>query len=231
MAEIPARGITLRGSVRGTRSWLALGAIVGPSLLTVAWVVLGLMRGEAKDAWGVSGGVRGMITQPFSGLGIGSNALLFNLAFVGSGVALLIGLLGVFQTVDPTARPRMRRAALILLALTPIGLVIDGAFTLQFFFLHMLGFLLACLGPIAGFPVTGLVLRGISRWRRFGGLLIVGSPLTLVLLGVYFANFRMATMAAGAGIAGLTERLLVFEVFAWFVAMGWLAFRHPGAAS
>ena len=59
--------------------------------------------------------------------------------------------------------------------------------------------------------------------------MIAGSPLTLVLLGVYFANFRMATMTAGAGLAGLTELILVVEVFAWFVAMGWLAFRRPEA--
>jgi len=32
-------------------------------------------------------------------------------------------------------------------------------------------------------------------------------------------------MAAGVGVAGLTERILVIEVQAWYVAMGWLAFR------
>ena len=230
MAETSVHGVTLRGPARPAWSWLALGTIVGPSLLTLAWIVLGLTRGEARDAWGVSGGVRGMITQPFSGLGIGSNGLLFNLAFIGSGVLLMVGLLGVFQTLDPTAGPTMRRAALILLALTPLGLVIDGTFTLQFFLLHMLGFLLGCLGAIAGFPVTGFFLRGIPRWRRFGGWLIAGSPLTVLLLGVYFANFRMATMAAGEGLAGLTERALVIEIFAWFAALGWLAFRRPDAA-
>jgi protein-disulfide isomerase len=31
----------------------------------------------------------------------------------------------------------------------------------------------------------------------------------------------------GLGVAGLTQRLLTVEVLAWFVAMGWLAFRRP----
>jgi hypothetical protein len=31
----------------------------------------------------------------------------------------------------------------------------------------------------------------------------------------------------GVGVAGLTQRMLGVEVHAWFVAVGWLAFRHP----
>jgi hypothetical protein len=61
--------------------------------------------------------------------------------------------------------------------------------------------------------------------------LIVGGPLTLLLTVIFFANFDFATMAAAAGVAGLTERILVVEVLAWYVAIGWIAFRSQPAAA
>lgn len=208
---------------------LALGAIAGPVLLTAAWIVLGLTRPEVKTAWGVSGGVTGMITQPFSGLGLGANGSLFNAAFFISGLLLLAGVYGVFQTIEDAGRPRWRTASFALLALPAVGLLVDGVFTLESFMIHMLGFLLGGGIPIVGFVISGLFLRRIPQWHRFGNLLILGGPLTLLLTIVYFANFDMATMAAARGVAGLTERILVLEVFAWYVAIGWIAFRSKPA--
>ncbi len=208
-----------------TTRWLALGAIASPVVLTVAWIVLGMLRPATKDAWGVSGGITGMITQPFSGLGIGPNASLFNAAFVVSGLLLLVGVLGVFRTVAAPSRPAARKVCLLLLALSGLGMVVCGVFTLESFFLHMLGFLLGCFTPVVSFLAMGLLLRGIPIWRKFGTWLIVGSPLTLLLLVLYFATFHLDTMAAGRGVAGLTERILFVEVMGWFVAMGWLAMR------
>jgi hypothetical protein len=80
--------------------------------------------------------------------------------------------------------------------------------------------------PVLSFLVTGLVLRRAPRWRRFGTRLLVASPLTLALLAVTQATFDQAAVAAGQGVAGLTERLLAVEVLAWFAALGWRAFRR-----
>jgi amino acid permease len=204
---------------------LALGAIAGPVLLTAGWVVLGLMRAEVKTEWGVSGGVTGMITQPFSGLGLGVNGFLFNAAFFVSGLLLFAGVYGAFQTIEDAPHPRWRKTSLALLALPALGLLVDGVFTLESFKIHMLGFLLGCGIPMVGFVISGLFLRRIPQWRRFGTWLILGSPLTLVLTVIFFANFDMASMAAARGVAGLTERILVLEVFAWYAALGWIAFR------
>jgi hypothetical protein len=55
----------------------------------------------------------------------------------------------------------------------------------------------------------------------------VGSPLTLLLVVLFFLTFDQAAIVAGDGVAGLTQRILAVEVLAWFVAMGWLAFRRP----
>ena len=87
------------------------------AVLTVAWVVLGLTRPEIKTDWGVSGGLNGMITQPFSGLGLGVNGYLFNTAFFVSGLLLLAGVYGAFRTIEDAGRPGWRRASFVLLAL------------------------------------------------------------------------------------------------------------------
>ena len=210
----------------GIVRWLALGAIAGPILLTLAWIILGLMRPDTKTEWGVSGGVTGMITQPFSGLGLGPNSGLFNAAFVVNGLLILVGVFGIFRMIGPGERPALYKAGAVLLALSGLGSVIDGIFTLESFFLHMVGFLLGVGAPILGFLATGIFLRDIPRWRRFGTWLLLGSPLTLVLIVLFFLNFQFDKMAAGIGVAGLTERILVLEVYAWFIAMGWLAFRR-----
>jgi hypothetical protein len=61
---------------------------------------------------------------------------------------------------------------------------------------------------------------------RFGTYLILGSPLTILSVVLYLSSFDEATTAAGRGMAGLLSRILVVEIHAWFVAMGWLAFRQ-----
>ena len=206
--------------------WLALGAVAGPILLTLAWIVLGLIRPDTKNEWGVSGGITGMITQPFSGLGLGPNGSLFNAAFLLNGLLILAGVFGIFQTIEAGGRPAARKTSAILLALSGLGSVMCAVFTLESFFLHMTGFILGCGTPVLSFLATGFFLRGIARWRRFGTWLLLGSPITLILLVLFFLTFHYDTMSAGLGVAGLTERILVIEVQAWYMAMGWLAFRR-----
>src|SRR5688572_9603858 len=205
--------------------WLALGMVAGPILLTLAWMILGLTRPDTKNEWGVSGGITGMITQPFSGLGLGHNGLLFNAAFLLNGILILVGVFGVFKTMGMGGRPALYQVSAALLALSGLGSMICAVFTLESFLLHMTGFLLGAGAPVLGFLVTGLFLRNIPRWRQFGTWMLLGSPLTLLLLVLFFLTFQYDTMAAGVGVAGLTERILVIEVQAWYVAMGWLAFR------
>jgi len=205
--------------------WLALGVVAGPILLTLAWIILGLIRPDTKTEWGVSGGITGMITQPFSGLGLGPNGLLFNIAFLLNGILILIGVFGVFKTIGTGGRPVLYKVSAALLALSGLGSMICAVFTLESFVLHMAGFLLGAGAPVLGFLVTGFFLRNIPRWRQFGTWLLLGSPLTLLLLVLFFLTFQYNTMAAGVGVAGLTERIVVIEVQAWYVAMGWLAFR------
>jgi hypothetical membrane protein len=207
--------------------WLALGNVAGPIILTLAWIILGLIRPAIKTEWGISGGVIGMITQPVSGLGIGSNSTLFNTAFVLNGLLVIVGVFGVFQTIDMRKPGKFRTISILLLMLSGVGSILCGIFTLESFMFHMIGFILACGAPAFGFLTTGVYLRGNPDWKKFGDKLIYGFPITLVLLVIFFFTFRYDLMAAARGIAGLSERILVLEVQAWYVFLGILVFRQP----
>jgi hypothetical protein len=208
--------------------WLALGAVAGPALFTLAWFVLGFLS-PGFTIFGTLIAPYSPISQPISGLGLGSTAAFMNTAFVLSGILLMAGVIGVFQT--PTIRtssgPALRWACAALLALSPLGLMVAGSFTLEEPLPHLIGFLLATGIPVLSFLVAGFFLRGIPRWRRLGTWLLLGSPLTLVLVVLFFLTFDQAATVAGQGVAGLTQRILALEVLAWFVAMGWLGFRRP----
>lgn len=202
---------------------LALGAVVGPVLFTVAWLILGMVS-PGYTLFGHRFTDYSPVSQPISGLGMGSTAPYMNTAFVVTGLILIVGVIGVFRTLPPD-RPALRRWSMALLACTGIGQIVVGIFNLEAVMLHSLGFVLAVGTPIAAFLVAGHYLRGVPGWRRFGTWLRLGSPLTLVLLVAFFATFDQTADGAEHGIAGLVQRLLILQVHGWFVAMGWKCVR------
>lgn len=210
--------------------WLALGAIAGPVLFELAWFVLGFVS-PGYTLFDHRFTHYSPISQPISGLGMGSTAPLMNTAFIVSGLLLIAGMVGVFQTTKGKGRSAMRRASVALLALSGLGQIVDGIFNLEAVLPHTLGFLLALGTPAVGFLVAGSYFRGIPQWRRFGNWLLLASPLTLLLLVLFFMTFRPTADGAEHGVAGLVQRIGAIEVHAWFVAMGWLAFRRGPAVS
>jgi hypothetical protein len=205
------------------RTWLALGAAIGPLVFTLAWLVLGAIS-PGYTVFGVRIEPYSPIAQPISGLGMGVTAPYMNTAFVLSGLAMFIGVVGI-STVLP-CRPAASWLCAGLLALTPLGLILAGLFNLESPMLHYVGALLGLGSPVLSFLLTGLILRGTPRSRRLGTGLLLASPISLVLLVVFFASFDQATTAANQGIAGLTQRVLVLQEFAWFVALGWVACKR-----
>jgi len=204
--------------------WLALGAISGPILFTLAWVILGALS-PGYTAWGVRIAPYSPISQPISGLGLGPTATFMNAAFVLSGLLILVGVVGIFLSIREMGA-LARWSCIVLLVLLPLGMVVDGFFTLESFLPHTAGFLLGCATPVLSFAFIGLMLRRVEGFRRFGSWLLLGSPLTLALLIVYFLTFTPTVAGIQTGVAGLVERILIIEVQAWFVALGWLAFRR-----
>lgn len=209
---------------------MALGAVAGPVVFTLGWIILGAISPGYTVA-GTWVSPYSAITQPISGLGLGETARYMNAAFVLSGLLLLAGVFGLARTMLSGGRQVTRLASATLLALTPVGLVIIGFFTLDRPVMHLLGAMLILATPVVSFLITGFHLRGLPGWRRFGNGLLLASPLTLILFVVYNLSFGQAAVAAGHGYAGLTQRILFVEIFAWFVAMGWLAYRRTTSSS
>jgi hypothetical membrane protein len=197
----------------------ALGAVAGPALFTLAWLVLGQVS-SGYTLYDHEFTTYSPISQPVSGLGMGSTAALMNTAFVVTGLMLIAGVVGIVGTV-----PALGTTAGVLLGLTGLGQVMDGIFNLEAMLPHSIGFLLALGTPVVSFLVVGSYLRRDPGWRRFGGWLRLGSPVALLLLILFFATFQPTAEGAEQGVAGLIQRIGILHVHGWFVALGWLAYR------
>src|SRR5438067_12324216 len=143
--------------------WLALGAAAGPVLFTLAWVVLGFLS-PGYTAWGTRIAPYSPISQGISGLGLGITAPFMNTAFVLSGLLILVGVVGIFQGIREMGT-LARWSCTVLLALSPLGMVVDGFFTLESILPHTAGFLLGCATPVLSFVVIGLLLRRVKSFR------------------------------------------------------------------
>src|SRR5918998_6019931 len=82
--------------------WLALGAVAGPAVFTLAWFILGFLS-PGYTIFGTKIAPYSPISQPISGLGMGPTAPFMNAAFVLSGILLMAGVIGVFQTPNEMA--------------------------------------------------------------------------------------------------------------------------------
>jgi hypothetical membrane protein len=205
----------------------ALGAVAGPVLFTLAWLVLGFLS-PGYTIYGTRIAPYSPISQPVSGLGMGVTAPYMNAAFVlGAGLLTMIGVVGVFTVALRAYGGRVRRAVCAgLLCLSPLGLGLCGIFTIQYPLVHLAGFVLFVLTPLISFPVAGRFLRRLPGWRRFGTALLVAVPVTVAMLAWFFFSYDQAAITVGQGISGIPERLLLIEVQAWFVALGWLGYRR-----
>ena len=203
---------------------LALGAGAGHILFTLSWLLLGFL----SPGFSMSGIViepYSAIAIPLSGLGLGPTGPFMNAAFVLSGLLVLAGVVGIFHCIQELS-DAARWSCIVLFALSPLGMVIDGLFTLESFLPHMTGYLLGTGTPVVSFLALGLLLRRIPRWKPLGSLLVFASPLTLVLVLLSLVTFDQAAVIAGQGIAGLTERILCVELAIVFIALGWLAYHR-----
>jgi hypothetical protein len=205
----------------GTTRWFALGAVVGPILFAVSWAVLGFLS-PGYTLWGTRIAPYSPISQPVSGLGLGPTAPFMNTAFVLCGTPLLAGVVGIFQSIREM-NPLARWSCIAMLALTHwpslVWHLYPGVDVPSF-----RGFLARPRKPVAEFPGRRVVASRIPRWRGFGSRLLFGRQLTPVLVVLFFATFHRAASGAGPGVGGLTQRVLIVEVHAWFVALGWLIF-------
>ena len=204
---------------------LALGAIAGPVLFTVAWLVLGLIQ-PGYTVLGTRIWPYSPIAQPISGLGLGKTAPYMNTAFILSGVLLLAGVIGVIGSLPAGGRLSTRRISAALLALPGLGFILVGLFDLDHPAIHLFGGTLLLATPVITFLVFGGHLRGVPGWRRLGTSLMVASPVTLLLYVLYALSFDQHAVALNHGVAGLAQRVLFVEILFWFVAVAHHARRQ-----
>ncbi len=204
----------------------ALGAVAGPILFTLAWLILGFLS-PGYTIYGTRIAPYSPISQPVSGLGMGVTATYMNAAFVlGAGLLTMIGVVGVFATLRAYGG-RVRRAICAgLLCLSPLGLGLCGIFTIETPLVHLICFLLFVLTPFISFPVAARFLRRVPDWRRFSTALLIAVPVTAAMLAWFFLSYDQTAITVGQGISGIPERLLLIELQAWFIALGWLGYRH-----
>ncbi len=203
---------------------LSIAALIGPILFTAAWLILGFLS-PGFTIYGVTITPYSPLSAQISALGLGETAIYMNIAFVLTGLLMLLGLIGVFWKMDEVNQ-KTPGLALALLALTPIGAILDGFFTINSGFIHYAISLLAFFAPVVSFLVAGLKLRRVPQWKRFGNWLLVGSPLTLLLLVLFFLTFVPTPQGQQVGVGGLAERILVTEIFFWYAALGWITLRR-----
>jgi hypothetical membrane protein len=134
---------------------LALGAVAGPVLFTLAWLVLGFVS-PGYTVGGTHIAPYSLVSQPISGLGMDDTAPFMNTAFVLSGLLLLAGVIGVFGSTAGTGRPVARWVSTALLALSPIGLVVVGLFDLDAPLPHFTGAARStcCRSSVSRWPVA-----------------------------------------------------------------------------
>ena len=206
--------------------WLAFCAIIGPIILTLAWIILGLIVPPFQNEYGINGGIIGTITSPISGIGVGPYGFLFNLSFILCGLFTIIGFLGVFLILD-NKYLKNHWITFSLLILSPIGLIFAGVFNLAISVpLHMVGFLLAGGTPVISFIVAGFYFRKYTILKYFGNSLFIGSILTLILLIICFYAFDYEVIATGKGIAGIPSRLFTLEICFYYFRIGLLGIRQ-----
>src|ERR1700686_327606 len=120
------------------RPWPALGAVAGPVLFTLGWLVLGFIS-PGYTMWGTRVAPYSAISQPLSGLGLGYTGPLMNAIFILSGLLIIAGAVGVVRAI-PGLSSTARWIGAALLALPGLGSVVDGIFTLEHFLPHFVGF-------------------------------------------------------------------------------------------
>lgn len=206
--------------IRRKSSWLPLAAVAGPVVFDLAWLVLGPLQSGYSS-----------VSQPVSALAVGSNGAFMRVAFILYGILVTIGVVAAVQDFQDKIGKATRWICAAMLSLSPLGALWAGVFTLDSLAAHQLGAEFAFGAPIGTFLGAGLLLRREPSWRRFGTWMLLGSPLTLVLMAGFINSVPPSDMVTGGGRYGLWQRALILEIQFWYVMLGWLAFSLHKPAS
>ncbi|MBS4194172.1 DUF998 domain-containing protein [Lederbergia citri] len=117
-----------KNTVSEINRWLALCAVAGPILFALAYTILGFLRPGFS-----------LVSEPISGLGVGTNSLAMNVSFILMGLLLFVGVIGIFQNMKELGA-KARWVCISLLELSPIGAIICGLYTYEYPFILLASF-------------------------------------------------------------------------------------------
>lgn len=193
-----------------------LGAIIGPILFLLAWLLLEAVRSGYSP-----------VSQPISALAIGQNGIYMRIAFLLDGILTTVGAIAVFQSLKNKLSATALWVCTLSMSLSPLGVLWAGIFTMNLLALHTAGAVIACGIPVITFPIVGFKLRCVPGWKSFGTwMMVMGCLVTLILLVGFDTSVPVTQMATGGGDYGLWQRLLFIEVQAWYVALAWVGLRQ-----
>jgi hypothetical membrane protein len=202
--------------------WSPVGAVAGPVVFTISFVLLGRQPGYDP------------VRQQISVLAVLPGGAWLDVAFVACGLLMIVGVLGLAGSLFAPLDRSRRRAVVALLSVMPVGMVGCGCFPIDGSTpLHFVGANAVFLGPVLAFPATGAVLLRVPRLRTLGVALLVAGAVTALAVAGYLtgaptpADFRSL---AGGGTLGLRERIAGEEIVAWYAGLGVLgvvAGRRP----
>jgi hypothetical membrane protein len=203
--------------------WMALiaGGIF-PSVFVLAYTVDGLLRPGYST-----------VQRAISDLGTGPNGWILDTLGVIRGL-LMIGFAAAFWIcMRGVLSGGWRWTAAGLLALwggatVIVSLFTDAPSTVR---IHSLATIVGLLCLLLAFLVVGVALSRQPAWRRCGAYSLIAFGLTILLVVFEFMAFRPGTLLGQAHVAGLAERAVSVETFAWFVAFGWRLFRGAPATA
>jgi hypothetical membrane protein len=203
-----------------TTHWLALAGVVGPLLFVSVFTVAGFLRPGYSP-----------IHQAVSDLGVGPSGWLVDVCSVINGLLLIGFAVSVALSVRPVLHPGWRWLSAVLLALHGLGLALAGIYTEAppTRSIHILAAFVAFYGPVVAFLILGLGLLRSPQWRGWGISLLVASVATLGLARVMGWVFTPGTPLAPMYLGGLMERVVLIEIEAWYVALGWWLFALTGS--
>ena len=195
--------------------------VVGPILFVLVFTIDGFLQPHYSA-----------MSQAVSYLAVASNGWIQDANFIVLGLLLILFALGFSRWMRPVIKQGPLLASTILLLLVGLGFINSGLFTAAapgesptavHIVLHTIGFNVIFLSLSIACLIVGWQFRKTVAWRGYGWYSLITGLVTLVItfLGLLasFGLFSNGTQAPPPPYAGLFNRILVVEAFAWYVVI------------
>jgi hypothetical membrane protein len=192
----------------------AWAGVTGPILFFVVSMIDGFLHPNYSA-----------LSEPISNLGAKApNAWIQNANFFLSGLLLVIFAIGFFWQLHPLVRRWWVIVSTFFLLLTGVCLALASVFPTDIpgyppvtlhGLIHDIIFFVVFGTLLIAVLLSGLHLRKIPGWRRYGWYSIIQAVVMFILFVIL-----AAVTVPDVGLMGLFQRIFVYEAFSWYVVIG-----------